>query len=213
MDLLSRVGEGGRGPTLAAAGLAVLGLLLVLLAPEPGGGPAASGVEGPVAVPAAVRETPSGVSGAAGPGRVGLEAFQTRLAGLEHAVEADPENRARILELARLLHDAHRLEEALPLYRRAVELDPEEPSAVYDLSAALLFVGRRREAQEALEAHLGRAPGDPTTLYNLGVVLAAAGDGAAARARWIQARDAGPEAPLLARIEERLAASGPRGPP
>lgn len=201
----------GAGRLNGAAGmLAVVGLALVFLAPQ-----AREGDDGRArGSPGSSQVSTGGPASAPGGGDAeARDGFRTRVAALEHAVEAAPDDRARVLELARVLHDGHRLEEAVPLYRRAVELDPDEPSAVYDLSTALLFLGRRREAREALEAHLDRVPGDATTLYNLGAVLASGGDGAGARLRWTQALEASPDPALRARIERGLATLGARGPP
>lgn len=195
-----------RALNMVVAGLALVGLLLVVLSPgssDPAGRPTVPGGPAPAGPPAPVTA----------PSDVALEAYERRVESLEHEVDADPENRARVLELARLLHDGHRVAESIPRYRQAVELDPDEASAVYDLSSAYLALGRTEEARSVLEDRLDRFPDDAVTLYNLGVIELSSGDPSAARVWWTRARETNPDPSLRARIDEALAelASGAGG--
>jgi Flp pilus assembly protein TadD len=136
-------------------------------------------------------------------------AFSGRVVELEQKVQAAPDDRAAVLELARLLHDGHRTREALPHYRRAIALDPTDPVPHYDLAAAHGELGEWAEARGVLLARVEAVPTDATALYDLGVVEISLDDQEAAVAWWRQARGAaGSDAALRTRIDEALARVG-----
>lgn len=130
----------------------------------------------------------------------GMAAFRDRVQRLESALRASPDDRDLHLELAHLLHDGHRVDEALPHYRRALELDPADPSAAYDLAGAYGTLGRWAEAEAVLRARIERAPGDATALYDLGAVRANRGDPVGARRWWARARAATEDPEIRGRI-------------
>ena len=141
-------------------------------------------------------------------------AFEARLRNLQAQVDAAPRDRARVLELARLLHDGHRTREAVPLYQRAIEIDPSEPGALFDLASAYGELGEWGRARDVLRARVEAAPADAVALYDLGVVEANLGDDAAAAELLRRALSVvGTDTELRARIEDvlsRLAPGAPR---
>ena len=139
--------------------------------------------------------------------------FAERVAALEARVAAAPGDRDALLELARLLHDGHRVRDALPRYRRAIALDPDDPGPYYDLASAHASLGALDDARAVLQERLARVPDDGVALYDLGVVEAQAGDAAAAARRWQRAREVTTDPDLRRRVEVALArlAAGPRG--
>jgi tetratricopeptide (TPR) repeat protein len=180
----------------AIAALAAAGVVLVAVGSGTGGATPRPSPDGAAEAHAAAGVT-TGPEVAA--------AFDDRVAELERRVEAAPDDRAAVLELARLLHDGHRTREAIPRYWRAIELDRADPVPYYDLSAALGELGQWGQAREILLARLEVAPDDATALYDLGVVEINAGDEAAAISWWERAREAAAgDAGLGARIDDAL---------
>lgn len=130
--------------------------------------------------------------------------FEERVASLETRLAQRPEDKGLILELARLLHDGHRVEAAVPLYRRALELDRTDAQVFYDLAAAYGAVGAWEDAAGALMDRLDDDPGDAVALYNLGAVRANQGRREDAALLLDQARKATSDGALLARIAQAL---------
>lgn len=145
---------------------------------------------------------------ASAPGDVGT-AFAEAVEVLEHRVKAAPDDRSAVLRLAHLLHDGHRVPEAVPHYRRAIELDPSEAGAYYDLAAAHAGLGEWSEAAAVLQARIEAAPEDAIALYDLGLVMAHAGDRQAARTWLSRAEKAAMGDPeLLPRVRDALQGVG-----
>ena len=74
--------------------------------------------------------------------------------------------------LAYLLEDAGRYEEAIPAFRRAVELNPKLDRAWYGLGLTLIRLRRLEEAVEALERNTKLQPMSPYGWYQLARVHA-----------------------------------------
>lgn len=130
--------------------------------------------------------------------------FQARIDSLRARVDAAPDDADRIVELARLLHDGHRPDEAVSLYRRALELVPDRAEVTYDLAAALAAQGDWDGATDVLRRRLDDAPDDAVALYDLGAVRANAGDPDGARRWFAQAVSAASDGALRARAQEAL---------
>ena len=69
--------------------------------------------------------------------------------------------------LAFLLEEAGRLEEAEPMFRRAVEIDDKLDRAWYGLGLTLIRLGRHDEAAKALERNTKLQPMSPYGWYQL----------------------------------------------
>jgi tetratricopeptide (TPR) repeat protein len=183
-----------------AAGLAAIAFAgVALLLRSSGGGEAATQPAPPA--------DPHGAEGIAGGPEVAA-AFSERLAALEARRKAAPDDRAVVLELARLLHDGHRTAEAIPLYERAIELDSADAQTYYDLASAHAALADWGAARAVLRRRLEDAPSDAVAMYDLGAVEANAGDALAASTWWGRARDAARDAELRAQIDASLARLG-----
>ena len=131
--------------------------------------------------------------------------FQQQVEDLEAELAAAPSDRGLILRLAQLLHDGHRVADALPLYRRAMELDPSDPQPYYDLASAQAGLGDWDAAAAVLEELLDQDPQDAVALYDLGAVRANQGRPAEAARLLEEAREATSDGALRALISEALA--------
>lgn len=139
----------------------------------------------PVQLPAAVSEVAVAGGALPGPdhGRL-APAFHARLEEARRRARAHPDDDEAGLALARLLHDAHQLEEAAGQYRAYLEHHPDVRDVWFDLTDCLGQLGRWREAQAAMKAWRAKAPDDREARYNLGVIAANLGDVAGARTWW-----------------------------
>jgi cytochrome c-type biogenesis protein CcmH/NrfG len=119
---------------LSAAALAVVGIALILRS-----GPLSVGADSAVAVSGGVPTMGTPVAPADLP-PADVAGFEARLATLRAHVEANPDNGDLVLDLAQLLAAGHRMDEAVPLYRRALDLgisDPDARAQVRDALSAL----------------------------------------------------------------------------
>jgi tetratricopeptide (TPR) repeat protein len=97
------------------------------------------------------------------------------LAGYERAVAANPEDAQAHYDLATVLRDGGRGEEAIRHYTHAVRLEPDHVQARTDLGGALVDAGRLEEAADQYRRALRAAPDDARTRFNLGSALARSG--------------------------------------
>lgn len=165
MSRLSRPGSGrALLPALLVAGVVVAGTMFLRGQP-----PRRARAQETPADPAATAHEAAGVEVG---GASVLDAFEARLAEARARVAEDPDDREAVLVLARLLHDGHRVADAIPHYRKALELDPSEPGAYHDLASAYGAIGAWDDASEVLRRRLERDPADAVALYDLGAVLA-----------------------------------------
>lgn len=131
--------------------------------------------------------------------------FQAQVDEVRARLDASPSDRDLILRLARLLHDGHRVRDALPLYRQAMDLDPADPQPYYDLASAWAGMGEWDAAAGVLGERLERDPGDAVAIYDLGVVRASQGRMEEARTLMESALQATSDGTMRARISETLA--------
>jgi tetratricopeptide (TPR) repeat protein len=83
-------------------------------------------------------------------------------------MKADPGNWSNILNLAIVLKETGRAEEAIKLYRETAEKFPFEPQIPNDLGLLLMGLGREKEAEAAFKEALRRDPEFLDSLENLG---------------------------------------------
>ncbi|MBV8434932.1 MAG: tetratricopeptide repeat protein [Candidatus Eremiobacteraeota bacterium] len=85
-----------------------------------------------------------------GVARVNLERRDGARADFEAALESNARYAPALTNLANLLFDEGRIEEALDAYRMAVAADPDHPLTYANLSAALKRAGRYDESVRAM---------------------------------------------------------------
>jgi Flp pilus assembly protein TadD len=102
-------------------------------------------------------------------------------------LKAEPLNPAAHAELALLLEQADRPEEALRHHREAHRLAPENPRYLNDLGFALTIHGDAGQAIPLLEEALRTDPKNPRFRNNLGFACAASGDFARAAQEFARA--------------------------
>jgi Flp pilus assembly protein TadD len=108
-----------------------------------------------------------------------------RLHALRSKVTSDPADTAALLELARLLHDAHQPGEAVAFYRRYLEANPGNREVWFDLADSEGRAGDWAQARSTMQTLLDQVPGDPAIQYNMGVIELQIGNAAAARG-WLE---------------------------
>lgn len=173
-----------------------------------------AGSIGEVAAIAPDRAAPAGGTDAAGAAHAQAQlastatvarAFEDRMHTLTARL-ADDEARPDLhLELARLLHDGHRIPEAVTHYKRVIELDPGRASAYYDLAQAHADMGEWALAADILQDRLDQDPGDAVARYNLGAVRANQGHTDEAIRLFDGALATTTDGAMRARISEALA--------
>lgn len=178
--------------------LALMGTSLVVYSGDRGSGSAAP----PAPQSPAVAHAAAGVVTIGGPEVAAV--FTQRVSELETRLRASPDDRATLLALARLLHDGHRVQEAVALYRRAIERNPSEAQPYYDLASAHADLGDWPSARRVLLERLSRTPGDAVAMYDLGAVEANAGDADAAILWWRRASESTTDVDLRARAEAAM---------
>jgi len=138
--------------------------------------------EGPVAAPVAPHAQVAGFE----PSAANVSADLTnRLHTLRNRAAVAPADTAALLELARLLHDAHQPGEAVQYYRRYLEANPANREVWFDLADSQGRAGDWVQARATMQTLLDRAPGDPAIQYDMGVIEAQIGNADAARA-WLE---------------------------
>jgi tetratricopeptide (TPR) repeat protein len=109
----------------------------------------------------------------------------TRLRTLRNRVAAAPADTSALLELARLLHDAHQPGEAVPYYRRYLEVNPANREAWFDLADSEGRAGDWLQARATMQTLLDRTPDDPAIQYDMGVIELQIGNADAGRG-WLE---------------------------
>lgn len=98
--------------------------------------------------------------------------MKQQLESLRLRVVKTPEDTTHIFRLARMLHDAHQIEEASRYYRNYVALRPQNRQAWLDLSQTLAELKHWDEAEKAAMEMLEQYPNDFAGWYNLGAIYA-----------------------------------------
>jgi len=98
--------------------------------------------------------------------------FRVRVAHLRERLETEPSDTLALGELADLLFDAHRMEEAVQLYEQYVAVRPLARQVWLDLATARADLGLLAEAESTLAHMLELYPDDPAATWNLGALAA-----------------------------------------
>lgn len=136
--------------------------------------------------------------------------FHAEVSTLKRRLEAALSDTAALLRLGRLMHDAHRPEEAADHYRRYLELNPGDRQVWLDLANVYAAARRWEQAKEATEVLLAIDPADAEAMYNLGAIQANLGRYSEARSWWKKIEREKPGEPLAllaASAMERLPAT------
>lgn len=170
------------------------------------------------AAPPGTVSTLSGPVGMAGPepdatlpeGHPPLDMAQ-RWRTLQQQAEANPNDSKTALELANLLFDLQRWEDATFWYKRVLTLEAKNTDARTDLATCYFNLGRHDEALKEYSASLEIEPDKPQALYGTALTRLSQKDTAGARQAYEQLRRAHPEFPGNDDLAKRLEAeSKPR---
>lgn len=126
------------------------------------------------------------------------------LRALESLARKDKANAQVRVDLANLLMDHARYEEAVRWYREAVALQPSNPDVLVDLGACLVNLGKASEALEEFERALRADPAHKKALFNKGIALTETGRTREAVAVWEGLLKRYPDDPQLRGLREQI---------
>ena len=126
----------------------------------------------PEAAEAPVSDARSTTALGAGAAPEASEVDPARVATLEEAAAADPDDAAARAALGDLYFEARQFAAAVPWYEEAVALDPADADAGASLGVSYFYDGRAERAVEAFDRVLAANPEHPRTLLSLGIVKA-----------------------------------------
>lgn len=131
---------------------------------------------------------------------------------LEEKAAESPQESGPPLQLANLLYDQQRYQEAAKWYAKALSLDPQNVNARTDLGTCYFNLGRLQDALREYRKSLERDPRHEPTLFNMIIVnLEGTRDLEAARAAWEELHRLNPNYPGLNRLKESLDSAGATG--
>lgn len=130
--------------------------------------------------------------------------FHVEMEALRRTLDESPEDTTALIRMARLLHDGHKTEEAIPYYRRYLDLHPEGQQAWLDLARSYGERGQWTEALAATQDMLAHFPDHPSALYNLGAIYANTSRLDEARATWQRAAAQSQDPAMKAKVEAAL---------
>lgn len=105
--------------------------------------------------------------GVSGPGIEALE----RQAGISGA----PQDPVSLFQAALRAHEAGKLDEAVPLYRKVIAIKPDQAEPYGNLANVLCTMGEAVEAEAVIRKGMEISPGNADLEFNLGYVMAAQG--------------------------------------
>ncbi|MBD3368169.1 MAG: tetratricopeptide repeat protein [Candidatus Eisenbacteria bacterium] len=97
-------------------------------------------------------------------------ALADRIAELEEAIEASPEDIELRIELGNLYYESNMLDQAQTVYVEASRIDSSHTGVLVNLASLYSDMGRAKEALPLLERALRHEPRDPIIYTNLGSV-------------------------------------------
>ncbi len=100
------------------------------------------------------------------------EVDPARVATLEEAAAADPDDAAARSALGDLYFEARQFAAAIPWYEEVLALDPAAADAGASLGVSYFYDGQSERAVEAFDRVLAANPEHPRTLLSLGIVKA-----------------------------------------
>ena len=128
---------------------------------------------------------------------------------LQQRAEARPTDPAAARELADLLYDMERWEQAVFWYRRTLELEPKNTHARTDLATSYFHLNRHDEALAEYAKALELEPRKPQALYGMALTrLHGKKDRAGAEAVYRELKQAHPDFPGLEQLARELGQAG-----
>ena len=123
---------------------------------------------------------------------------------LESLAARDKSNAQVRIELATLLMEHERYEDAARWWREVLALRPGEPDVLVDLGACLVNTGKAAEGLAQFEAALKKDPNHKKALFNKGVALMESGKPREAVAVWEDLLKRFPNDPQLAGLRNQI---------
>ena len=161
--------------------------------------------ERPVAPPEPAAERQAETTLGAGSAPEETDVDPARVAALEEAAAAAPDDAAPRVALGDLYLDARQFDEAISWYEQVLVLDPAHADAGTSLGVSYFYAGQSARAVEAFDEVLATNPEHPRALLSLGIVKAfGLQDLEGALAAWEQVIAAAPGSPESAAAREAI---------
>ena len=178
----------------AAFSVAVMGWIIWSEQPPP-----------PLEAPETSADAPSTTALGAGAAPEASDVDPARVATLEEAAAADPDDAAARSALGDLYFEARQFAAAIPWYEAVLALDPADADAGASLGVSYFYDGQAERAVEAFDRVLAANPEHPRTLLSLGIVKAfGLQDLAGAREAWEQVIAVAPGSPESGAAREAI---------
>lgn len=124
---------------------------------------------------------------------------------LKEKVNKNPDDTSQVLDLARLLADAHQLKDALPLFQRYLRKAPGNIEVLLELSICYFNLGDMESARSTTQKILSIDAKNTMAMYNLGAIYANQGKKEEAKSVWNDLAKRFPNSDDAARAKESLA--------
>lgn len=110
--------------------------------------------------------------------------IKERMESLKKKVDINPKDTASIVELAVLLAQSHKLDEAIGYFERVLKIDPKHLDVLFSLAELNFNIQNFPQAEKYLTTILELEPKNELAGYNLGVVYALKGEKDKAKKTW-----------------------------
>jgi cytochrome c-type biogenesis protein CcmH/NrfG len=176
---------------LTGVGVAVLvAAVIIVVGTNSGGGDAAGTVSEPSTTGQSLPPGHPAVDGKAGdptPASVTDDAVQQRIAQLESASAAQPDDVSVLLELGDACFLGQRYQRAASAFRAALKIDPGNSTAAVRLAMVWHADGESKRAAQAIKAVLDKTPTNQEAHYSMAIIYFSADRIDEAKAEWVAA--------------------------
>lgn len=97
--------------------------------------------------------------------------IQSRIAGIQRMLDADPGNLEALVQLGNDYFDTGNYEKAVEYYRKSLTINPSNPDVITDMAVAYRKIGNSQEAVNGFRKALDIDADHSIALFNLGLVL------------------------------------------
>lgn len=132
------------------------------------------------------------------------QTYHVQVYALKQQIQATPGDTVSLSTLARLLHDAHRFEEAAAYYKQLLKYAPKDEQGWLDLANVYAALEQWDAAIDASESLLAFRPAHVSAMYNLGAIHANLGRYDQARTWWTKVQNQDTDPTLASQAAQNL---------
>jgi tetratricopeptide (TPR) repeat protein len=138
----------------------------------------------------------SAKGGGSTPAPVTNDAVKQKIAELQSASAAQPDDVAVLLELGDAYFLAQRYQQAASTFRAALRIDPGNATATVRLAMVWHADGESQRAEQAIKGVLDKSPGNQEAHYSMAIIYFSSGRIDAARSEWVAAAKLDPSSAI-----------------